>query len=136
MRRSLALLTSVAALVLSGCYHAVVTTGRPAGDVTINKPWANSFVYGLVPPPVTETAQQCKGGVAKVETQQSFLNGLVGGLTFGLYTPMTINVTCASSTAMLPGAPALDVGTVDAAATFEQAIKLADKISAPVYLKF
>ncbi|NNK65052.1 MAG: hypothetical protein HKO98_17750, partial [Gemmatimonadetes bacterium] len=29
-----------------------------------------------------------------VETQHSFLNGLVAGLTFGIFTPMTITVTC------------------------------------------
>lgn len=30
-----------------------------------------------------------------VETQVSFLNQLVGALTFGIYTPMHITVTCA-----------------------------------------
>lgn len=136
MRRTLSLLTVAAAFVLSGCYHAVVDMGRPAGDVTISKPWANSFVYGLVPPPVTETAQQCKSGVAKVETQHSFLNGLVAGITFGLYTPMTITVTCARSGALAPGARMMDVGTTDAAATFDAAIKLADKQGEPVFLRF
>ena len=32
-----------------------------------------------------------------METQQSFLNGLVGILTLGIYTPMEIKVTCAAS---------------------------------------
>lgn len=134
MRRTLLLVVSAAAVVLTGCYHAVVDTGRPAGDVVISKPWANSFVYGLVPPPVEQTAQQCKSGVAKVETQHSFLNSLVGGITWGIYTPMTITVTCARSNAVLPGAKMLDVGT-NATAAFEQAIKTAEQ-GQPVYLRF
>jgi hypothetical protein len=137
LRRSLSLLTAAAAaVVLSGCYRAVVDTGRAPSDVVINKPWANSFIYGLVPPPVTQTAQQCAGGVAQVVTQHSFLNGLVAGLTFGIYTPMTITVTCARANAVLPGAPVLHVGAADAAATFDRAIELADRTSGAVYIKF
>jgi hypothetical protein len=51
----------------------------------------------LVPPSVVETASQCPNGVARVETQHSFLNGLAAALTFSIYTPMTITVQCASA---------------------------------------
>jgi hypothetical protein len=34
--------------------------------------------------------------VAKVETERSFLNGLVGAITWNIYTPMHVLVTCAS----------------------------------------
>jgi hypothetical protein len=44
--------------------------------------------------------QGCPAGVARVETRQSFANGLVGMITFGIYTPMEIIVTCADG----PGA--------------------------------
>lgn len=37
-----------------------------------------------------------------VETQLSFLNLLAGGITFGLYSPMSITVTCAAGAAVLP----------------------------------
>jgi len=33
-------------------------------------------------------------GVARVETQQSFLNGLVSLLTLSIFTPMEITITC------------------------------------------
>ena len=92
--RSWALLPSV--LLLGACYHAVITTGQTASGQTIEKPWAMSFIYGLVPPPGVETASKCPGGVAKVETQQSFLNGLVSVLTAGIVTPMDIRVSCAT----------------------------------------
>jgi hypothetical protein len=89
---------ALAALLVptAACYHQVVETGRPASATVIDKPWQMSFVYGLVPPPAVQTAAQCPGGVAKVETQHSFLNGLVAAVTFGIVTPIRLTVTCAS----------------------------------------
>jgi hypothetical protein len=84
-------------VALGGCYHVIVDTGRPANGTKIEKPWANSFVYGLVPPPPIETAAKCPNGVAKVETQETFLNGLVAALTAGIYTPWSVTVSCASA---------------------------------------
>lgn len=85
-----------AAVIASGCYHAIIETGRPASGQVIQRPWANSFIYGLVPPPVWEAGTSCPNGVSKVETLHSFLNSLVGSLTLGIYTPMTLMITCAS----------------------------------------
>jgi hypothetical protein len=89
--------TALLALVLTatGCYHATINTGRQPNGQTINQPWAHSFVGGLVPPAVVETASQCPNGVARVETQHSFLNMLAAFVTFSIYTPMTITVQCA-----------------------------------------
>ncbi len=41
--------------------------------------------------------RECPGGVARVETQQSFVNGLVGTLTSGIYTPLQVTTTCANA---------------------------------------
>lgn len=95
MRRLPGLVLLVIVVSTTGCFHAVVNTGRQASGQTIERPWAHSFIYGLVPPSVTETASACPNGVARVETQQSFLNGLAHVITFGIYTPMTITVACA-----------------------------------------
>jgi hypothetical protein len=91
-------LAAVAALavVASGCYHATVDTGRAPSGVVVENQWAHSFIGGLVPPSTVNVAQDCPQGVSRVETQLSFLNGLIGGLTWGIYTPMTIRVTCAA----------------------------------------
>ncbi len=97
MTRSLLGTLLATVVVLSGCYHATIETGLPPGNQTLEKPWASSWIYGLVPPQTVETASRCPNGVARVETQQSFVNGLVGLLTLGIYTPMTIMVTCAGS---------------------------------------
>lgn len=96
------LLTCIAgfALISTGCYHAVIDTGLAPGTQTIEKTWAHGFLFGLVPPSVVETASRCPHGVARVETQLSFLNQIANILTFGIYTPMQINVTCAATGAM------------------------------------
>jgi hypothetical protein len=94
----------LAMLVLSGCYHATIETGLTPSATVLHESFASCWIYGLVPPSTVATASKCPDGVAIVETQQSFVNGLVGILTFGIYTPMEIKVTCAAkSSAMLHG---------------------------------
>jgi hypothetical protein len=94
MRRYFAL--AAVAILVGGCYHVTVVTGAPAGTQEIDKPWQNSFVIGLVPPAELNVKDQCKSGVAKVSTERSFLNGLVGAITENIYTPMHVNVVCAT----------------------------------------
>ena len=93
LRRAVAV---AAAFLLTGCFHAVIQTGRPESTDVISIKWANGFVLGLVPPPVVETASRCTNGVARVETQHSFLNLIALIVTVGLYSPMQIDVTCAA----------------------------------------
>jgi hypothetical protein len=126
----------VAAFALTGCYHAVITTGRPESTDVISIKWANGFIFGLVPPPVVETASRCTNGVAKVETQHSFLNMLAQFVTFSLYTPMQIDVTCAARGT----ASAESVIKVEQGRTLEQALGQALLLSAEkeaaVYVQF
>jgi hypothetical protein len=86
----------LAAVLLAGCYHVTVVTATTPGTTVIDKEWQYSFVYGLVPPPELETKDKCPQGVARVETERSFLNGLVSLLTSAIFTPMHTKVTCAS----------------------------------------
>ena len=79
----------------TGCYHATIETGATPSAVTVEKKWASSCIYGLVPPSTIDTKAKCANGVAKVETQHSFVNQLVGFITLGIYTPMEITATCA-----------------------------------------
>ena len=97
MRRKIAIVAS--AVVLSGCYHATVRTGINAGPERIHQSMAPGWVYGLVPPSTVDAEEHCGDrGVAIVETQHSFVNQLVGALTLGIFTPMTITVTCGENT--------------------------------------
>ena len=90
------ILSVVALVALSACYRVTVNTGAPPAATVIDKPWQLSFVYGLVPPPAIDAKQTCPQGVASVVTERSFLNGLVGAITYSLFTPMHTTVTCAS----------------------------------------
>ncbi len=91
------ILIAVGAMVLlGGCYHAQVTTSDAIpSTVVVEETFASAWVYGLVPPKPVDATDKCTSGVAKVETRLSFVNQLVGALTFGIYTPMHIRVTCA-----------------------------------------
>ena len=96
-RLPLMLAVLVLGITTQSCYHATITTGLTPGTQTIEQPWATGWVFGLVPPQTVEAASQCPNGVAQVETQLSFLNQLVSGITFGIFTPMSIKVTCAAT---------------------------------------
>jgi Bor protein. len=128
MRRTTSL--AIASLALSGaCYHATIETGMASNGQVIEKEWASSFIDGLVPPDVVETAAKCPNGVAKVETEHSFLNSLVAGLTFGIYTPIHIKVTCGTGRrAELPTVKA----NGDLAAAMTKAAELSVETDAPV----
>ncbi len=135
--------TLLAAIVaLSGCYHTTIETGLPPSTQTLEKPWASSWVYGLVPPQTVETASRCPNGVAKVETQISFLNGLVALITFAIYTPMTIVVTCAGPDTPMEEADQnavsirLDANIEEKQHAFHDAAVLAARRGVPVLLKF
>ena len=129
------------ALMLTGCYNAVVMTDKTPSNQTIDKPWAMSFIYGLVPPAPIDASTTCTDGVAKVETKISFLNGLVSALTFSIVTPMHITVTCAAD-----GMSAIELEedqkiTIPENATdtdlrqiYQYASDLAVKLDKPVYV--
>ena len=138
--RSRSYLLVAIGLVLSGCYHATIETGAKPSTVTVRHAWASGWIYGLVPPKTVETASKCTTGVSRVETQQSFVNGLVGILTLGIYTPMEIGVTCAEGAAAeAEGATSLLVPDSASVATWNAAITAAAAKSEaegrPVYVQ-
>ena len=126
---------------LSGCYHTKVTTGLTPSAQVYEIPFAHSFVYGLVPPEEVKGAERCPSGVAIVESEISIVNGLVAALTFSLYSPMHIKVTCAASSAMTPsegGSPDLSrAERIEGEDIVDQIGRAADRAAAtgqPVYL--
>jgi len=84
------------AAVFAGCYHYTVISGAPAANTKIELPWQKSWVAGLVPPDTIKSQTTCPQGIASFETKHSFLNGLVSGLTYSIFTPIHPTVTCAS----------------------------------------
>jgi hypothetical protein len=125
-------LLALPALLLAGCYHATVETGRVPSGVVIEQPWAHSFIGGLVPPSAVDAASRCPGGIARVDTQLSFLNLLVGGFTGGIYTPMSVRVACAANAG--PGA-LLEVSD-DPVATLQLAAEMSRETGEAVFVQF
>ncbi len=138
--RRVASLATISALVLSaGCYHATITTGRPASTTIVQNEWASSWIAGLIPPSTVNVASQCPNGVSQVETQHSFLNMLAQFVTFSIYSPMTITVTCASG----GGSGGSDAESIEAGdtmaehtAAFEKAITQSLETGKPVLVTF
>lgn len=128
-------------LALPACYHATIETGLPPSTEVVEQTFASSWIYGLVPPKPISTASKCTNGVSKVETQLSFVNQLVGALTLGIYTPMWIKVTCASSgRSAVPGELEIKVGDnpteAQVAEAFRRAADLSVATGGPVYVRF
>jgi hypothetical protein len=142
MKRNLITFLLVGVFAFSGCYHAKISTGLPASADKIDIPFAHSFVYGLVPPSEVRAATQCANGVSMVETKISFVNGLVAAITFSLYTPMHITVTCAAAgSAALPAAsPSISVNANATDQELADALNKAAEMSAdnnsPVYFVY
>jgi len=84
----------VCLLLLTSCYAYTSVVGEGAkGDQKITK-WNHYVIEGLVPVGVSDS--KAMAGGAKdytVFTRMSFVNGLIGGITFGIYTPTTTTVT-------------------------------------------
>lgn len=142
MHRMSSLLGLLVLTLTAACYHATVETGLPPGTQTIEKSFASGWIYGLIPPATVSTASRCPSGVARVETQHSFVNMLVGGITWGIYTPMNIKVTCAASRADVGAnaAPRLAV-RADAPASVLQAVfataaTAAQTAGSPAFVQF
>jgi hypothetical protein len=112
----------VLALGCGACYHQVVQTGRTPGTTVVDKPWVSTWVFGLVPATEIDVRRECPSGIATVETETSFVNGLVGVVTLGIYTPQHARVTCATRTANLPTGAVEIVIPADASAAQSAAI--------------
>src|SRR5438105_12942897 len=140
MRPRLAVTLIGTVLLTAGCYHATIDTGLTPSTQVIEKPWAAGWIFGLVAPSPVETMSKCPGGVAKVETQLSFVNQLVAWITAYIYTPMSIKVTCAESRRAAVPAPRIDVGVNPTTEQVENAISRAAELSlrdgVPVFIEY
>jgi hypothetical protein len=140
MKAGRVVVLAAVALAATACHHQVIQTGRTPGPTVVHQPWTSTWIFGLVPAKPLDVTSQCPTGVATVETRRSFMNGLVGGLTLGIWTPIDIKVTCAAGRASLQG---LDVINVARSATPEEreaaviaAIELARETGKPVGLTY
>jgi ABC-type transport system involved in cytochrome c biogenesis permease subunit len=88
----------VLSLVLSttACFHQAIHSGLAPSTTVVENEFVATWLWGIVPAKPIDVRQSCPSGVATVETEQSFVNGLVGVVTLGIYTPQRVRITCAS----------------------------------------
>lgn len=80
---------------VTGCYYAVIDTGRPQSVRTVQEGWAHGYAGGMVPPQLGPIVERCPHGAARVEAHRSASNLIVTVLSLGIYAPSTVHVTCA-----------------------------------------
>jgi len=83
-------------LAVGACYEHTVTVGggAPRGPVVYEE-WQNFWLKGLIGHTRLDIERLCPSGRATIVAEQTFLNGLVTGLTAGIYTPTKLTVRCA-----------------------------------------
>jgi len=83
-----------ACILLTSCfsYTTVVGEGAQTGQETTQ--WNTYMLYGLARVSLSDAKLMAQGAENyTVRTRQSFVNGLLSGLTLGIYTPTTTTVT-------------------------------------------
>lgn len=129
--------TLLCAVLLTGCYHQVVSTGLPAGETKVTKPWTATWIWGLVPATPIDVRAQCPGGVAEVATQMTVPNAIAYILTLGIFTPRSVTVTCSGAGSASNAAARLDVaptGSDELQGALESAAEMSAKLGAPVLI--
>jgi hypothetical protein len=84
----------VSSILLTSCYSYTSVVGSGAqGNSEVTK-WNHYVIFGLAPVGVSDSKAMADGADNyTVHTRQSFVNGLVSAITFGIYAPSTTTVT-------------------------------------------
>ena len=93
------LLATALAPFITGCAQQTFTVQNKPAAVAPKETITHHFFVSGIPGAVKETVDAAKicGGaenVVKTETQQTFVNGLLGFITLGIYTPLEARVYC------------------------------------------
>ena len=86
-------------LLLYFPYYGMCSTdvycSKQTGSSTRNHITHHFFVSGIGQKKTVDAAKICGGAEnVKTETQQTFVNGLLGFITLGIYTPLEARVYC------------------------------------------
>ena len=90
------LLATALALLITGCAQQTFTVQNNRSSSTKGTITHHFFVSGIGEKKTVDAAKICGGAenVVKTETQQTFVNGLLGFITLGIYTPLEARVYC------------------------------------------
>ncbi|UUC44822.1 Bor family protein [Flavobacterium cerinum] len=83
-----------ASIMLTSCYTYTSVVGKGAQGNQKTTKWNHYVIYGLAPVGVSDSKEMAGGAQDyTVTTKQSFVNGLISAITFGIYTPTVTTVT-------------------------------------------
>ena len=91
------LFSAALAMLITGCAQQTFTVqNKPAAVAPKETITHHFFVSGIGQEKTVDAAKICGGAenVVKTETQQTFVNGLLGFITLGIYTPLEARVYC------------------------------------------
>lgn len=83
-------------LMMTGCAQQTFTLKNETTSTPRQITTHHFFVSGIGQKKTIDAAAVCGGQdkVVRTETQQTFVNGLLGVVTFGIYTPREARVYC------------------------------------------
>ncbi len=96
IKNSMKMMTVViaASMLLASCYSYTSVVGSGAQGNNQTTEWNHYVIYGLAPVEVSDSNKMADGAENyTVTTRQTFVNGLISAITFGIYTPTTTTVT-------------------------------------------
>ena len=90
------LLATALAYLLQDVLNKTFTVQNKPAAVALEAILHHFFVSGIGQKKTVDAAKICGGAenVVKTETQQTFVNGLLGFITLGIYTPLEARVYC------------------------------------------
>ena len=88
------LLATALALLITGCAQQTFTVQNKPAAVAPKETITHHFFVSGIGQKTVDAAKICGGAenVVKTETQQTFVNGLLGFITLGIYTPLEARV--------------------------------------------
>lgn len=91
------LILAAFSLLVTGCAQQTFVMAPQSTDVAIEES-QHFFIEGIGQEKEIDAAAVCGSAdkVGKVEVQQTFINGLIATVTFGIYTPREARVFCKS----------------------------------------
>ena len=97
----------VALATATGCYTVRFQSTMPPGGARYEEK-GHFFLWGLVGEKEVDLKKLCPAGPSRWQNQQTFVDGLVGFVTLGIYIPRTVTVECTAAKAEVGGVdPAL-----------------------------
>ena len=95
MKKLTLLLCSVVIVTLGGCSTQKFVSDTSMGYKAMDR-WDHFFFWGIGQEKTNYVERVCgsKENLVRIETEDSFLSGLLTGLTYGIYSPRVARIYC------------------------------------------